>query len=66
MVEDQEETAAALKRKLEAECYAVDVKHDGDRGFYKARTNDYDLILLDVQLPDIDAWAARRRPVSIT
>jgi DNA-binding response OmpR family regulator len=51
VVEDQEETAAALKRKLEAECYAVDVEHDGARGFYKARTNEYDLILLDNGLP---------------
>lgn len=51
VVEDQEETAAVLKRKLEAECYAVDVEHDGERGFYKARTNDYDLILLDKTLP---------------
>jgi two-component system copper resistance phosphate regulon response regulator CusR len=51
VVEDQEETAAALKRKLEAECYAVDVEHDGERGFYKARTNHYDLILLDKSLP---------------
>ena len=51
VVEDQEETAATLKRKLEAECYAVDVEHDGERGFYKARTNDYDLILLDKGLP---------------
>lgn len=52
VVEDQEETAAALKRQLEAECYAVDVEHDGERGFYKARTNDYDLILLDKGLPN--------------
>ena len=51
VVEDQEETAAILKRKLEAECYAVDVEHDRERGFYRARTNDYDLILLDNGLP---------------
>jgi DNA-binding response OmpR family regulator len=51
VVEDQEETAATLKRKLEAECYAVDVEHDGERGFYKARTTEYDLILLDKSLP---------------
>ena len=54
VVEDQEETAATLKRKLEAECYAVDVEHDGEKGFYKARTNDYDLILLDKGLPGKD------------
>lgn len=51
VVEDQVETAAILKRKLEAECYVVDVEHDGERGFYRARTNDYDLILLDNGLP---------------
>jgi DNA-binding response OmpR family regulator len=51
VVEDQKETAALLKQKLEAECYAVDVESDGDRGFYRARTNDYDLILLDNVLP---------------
>src|SRR5580700_1807302 len=51
VVEDEKETAATLKQKLEAECYAVDVEHDGEKGFYKARTNDYDLILLDKSLP---------------
>ncbi len=51
VVEDQEATAYILKKKLEAECYAVDIEHDGERGFYKARTNDYDLILLDKGLP---------------
>jgi DNA-binding response OmpR family regulator len=51
VVEDQKETAAALKRKLEAECYAVDVEHDGERGLYRAKTDPYDLILLDNGLP---------------
>jgi two-component system OmpR family response regulator len=57
VVEDQEETAALLKQRLEAECYAVDIEHDGERGFYKARTNDYDLILLDKSLPGKDGYA---------
>ena len=56
VVEDQEETAATLKQKLEAECYAVDIEHDGERGFYKAKTNDYDLILLDKGLPGKDGY----------
>jgi DNA-binding response OmpR family regulator len=56
VVEDQQETAAALKQKLEAECYAVDVEHDGEQGFYKARTTDYDLILLDKSLPGKDGY----------
>jgi len=51
VVEDQHEMAQTLKTKLEAECYAVDIEHDGERAFYRARTNDYDLILLDNILP---------------
>lgn len=51
VVEDQKETAASLKKKLESECYAVDVETDGDRASYRARTNEYDLILLDNALP---------------
>jgi DNA-binding response OmpR family regulator len=51
VVEDQHDAARTLKEKLEAECYAVDVEHDGERAFYRARTNEYDLILLDNILP---------------
>ena len=51
VVEDQEEIAASLKEKLEGECYAVDTENDGNRGFYRARTSNYDLILLDNILP---------------
>lgn len=51
MVEDNIETAAVLKQKLEAECYAVDVEGNGEKASYRARTNAYDLILLDNMLP---------------
>lgn len=36
-----------LQEHLESEAYAVDVESDGGRGLYRARTNDYDAILLD-------------------
>jgi two-component system OmpR family response regulator len=51
VVEDNIETAATLKKKLEAECYAVDVEGNGERASYRARTNAYDLIVLDNVLP---------------
>jgi DNA-binding response OmpR family regulator len=51
VVEDQLPTAKALKTKLEAECYAVDIEHDGERALYRAKTSSYDLILLDNMLP---------------
>jgi DNA-binding response OmpR family regulator len=51
MVEDDEHVAAAVKRGLEAEGYAVDVALDGTDGHWMATENAYDLIVLDSMLP---------------
>lgn len=40
-----------MKDRLEAEAYAVDVEEDGEKGLYRARTSDYDAIVLDDILP---------------
>lgn len=54
VVEDEERISRFLKESLEAEYFAVDVAEDGERGSYFARTNDYDLIVLDNMLPKKD------------
>ncbi len=51
IVEDDAETRDFLKLAFEAESYAVDTVSDGDKGSYLARTNDYDIIILDNSLP---------------
>jgi len=51
IVEDQKSISDFLKSALEAECFAVDTSADGAEGLYLAKTNDYDLILLDNILP---------------
>jgi DNA-binding response OmpR family regulator len=51
IIEDNPALGKALKAKLEAEAYAVDLEGDGDRGSYLARSNDYDAIVLDDILP---------------
>ncbi|MBI4993710.1 response regulator transcription factor [Candidatus Wolfebacteria bacterium] len=51
IVEDEKAVANFLKVGFEAECFAVDVVQDGEMGSYLARTNDYDLIILDNILP---------------
>jgi two-component system copper resistance phosphate regulon response regulator CusR len=51
VVEDEEGIARFLKAGLESEYFAVDVAEDGERGSYLARTNDYDIIILDNMLP---------------
>ncbi len=51
IIEDDAETRDFLKMSLETESFAVDTAYDGDKGSYMARTNDYDLIILDHTLP---------------
>ncbi len=51
IIEDEPNLGKALKENLEAEAYAVDVEADGERGLYRAKTNDYDAIVLDDILP---------------
>lgn len=51
VVEDEKEIRDFIKSSLEAECYAVDAAPDGEKGSYLARTNDYDLIILDNVMP---------------
>ncbi|HEX6311375.1 MAG TPA: response regulator transcription factor [Acidimicrobiia bacterium] len=51
VVEDEKKVAAAVKRGLEAEGYAVDVALDGVDGLWMATENRYDVIVLDILLP---------------
>lgn len=51
LIEDDEEIRSTLHERLSRESYAVDTASDGEKGSYMARTNDYDLILLDNILP---------------
>ena len=51
VIEDEEGIASFLKAGLESEYFAVDIAEDGERGSYLARTNEYDIIILDNMLP---------------
>lgn len=51
IIEDDVANAAFLKRGFEAESFAVDIAHDGERGSYSGRTNDYDIIITDNIMP---------------
>jgi DNA-binding response OmpR family regulator len=63
VVEDDKHLAAALKRGLEREGYAVDVALDGTDGEWLAQETEYDAMVLDVMLPGLrgDELCARRR-----
>jgi DNA-binding response OmpR family regulator len=51
VIEDEQKVARFLKKGLEAEGYEVETAGDGKTGEKLARTETYDLILLDVLLP---------------
>jgi DNA-binding response OmpR family regulator len=51
IIEDSKEITNFLKLSLEGEQFVVDVAEDGEKGSFWARTNDYDLIILDNILP---------------
>ncbi len=56
IIEDEINIADALKRALAEQHYSVDVAGTGEAGMELAEVNDYDLLILDIMLPDINGW----------
>ena len=54
VAEDDKPVASFLRKGLEAENYAVDVAGDGKEAMYMADQFDYDLVILDLGLPESD------------
>lgn len=52
LVEDEKKLANFIERGLKEECYAVDHAYNGQDALYLADINEYDLIILDIMLPD--------------
>src|SRR5439155_5758599 len=57
VIEDEKKTAAYLRKGLAENGFVVDVAGDGADGLHRARTEGYDLIILDVMLPEQDGWS---------
>jgi DNA-binding response OmpR family regulator len=56
VVEDEKKVAAAVRRGLEAEGFAVDVALTGTDGLWMATENAYDAIVLDIMLPGLNGF----------
>lgn len=56
IVEDKYNLADVIKERLEKEKLTVDIVEDGEEGYYYASTNTYDLIILDVMLPNMSGF----------
>jgi two-component system copper resistance phosphate regulon response regulator CusR len=56
IVEDEVKTREYLQQGLAEAGFAVDIAGSGLDGHHLAMTVGYDLVILDVMLPDIDGW----------
>ena len=54
IVEDSETLRESLRAGLSREGFAVDTAADGARGLSYARNNPYDVLVLDLMLPELD------------
>jgi len=53
VVEDEKRIAESIKKGLEQEKYIVDVAYSGNDGYDLASSEKYDLIILDIMLPEM-------------
>lgn len=56
VVEDEPKSGEYLKKGLTESGFNVDLARSGDDGLHLARTEEYDLIVLDVMLPGMLGW----------
>lgn len=61
VVEDEEKIARFLELELKHEGYLVDKAGNGREGLEKAESGSYDLMILDVMLPELNGFEVLRR-----
>lgn len=61
IVEDEKELSAAILKGLTKDGYAVDAVYDGEQALYECSINQYDLMILDLNLPKIDGLSVLRQ-----
>ncbi|PSL44070.1 two-component system alkaline phosphatase synthesis response regulator PhoP [Salsuginibacillus halophilus] len=61
VVDDEASIVTLLTYNLEQAGYKVDSASTGREALQRAETNAYDLIILDLMIPDIDGWEVCRR-----
>ena len=55
-IEDHRDTAEAVKQMLEDAGYEVEISSRGADGLKKAHQKQFNLVLLDIMLPDMSGW----------
>ena len=61
IVEDEVAIADLEKDYLELSGFEVETEHSGDRGLKRSLEEDFDLIILDLMLPEVDGFEICRQ-----
>jgi DNA-binding response OmpR family regulator len=61
VIEDEKDLADAIARGLSLQGYSVDVAYDGLKALELVEINNYDLLILDLNLPGLDGLEVCRR-----
>ncbi|MTI08573.1 response regulator transcription factor CtrA [Curvivirga aplysinae] len=61
LIEDDATTAQSIQLSLKSENFIIDLARLGEEGLEIGKMYDYDLIILDIMLPDIDGYEVLRR-----
>lgn len=64
-IEDNSDTANVMRIILTKKGYDIDTANDGQSGINKATASNWDLIMLDVMLPDMSGWEIYEKLKSI-
>src|SRR5437763_16528110 len=64
LIEDETAGSSLVARALSAEGYAVDCAGTGEDGLTYASSGNYDLVLLDLAMPDLDGRAVLQRLIA--
>ena len=61
LIEDSRRLRRSLQKGLEREGFSLDICGDGEEGFAMAEAYDYDVIILDLNLPGMDGLTVLRK-----
>lgn len=57
VIDDDQELCSIIKKYMDKEGYLVDFVHTGSQGILQVEKNEYQLILLDIMLPEINGFS---------
>lgn len=61
IIEDETKTAAYLSKGLSESGFVVDVSANAKDGLHFTASSNYDVIIIDVMLPDLDGWQVLKK-----